>query len=280
MSKVVLVTGASSGIGKETAKLFLEKGYKVFATSRSKARLQDLQVLGGIPIALDVTQEDSILEAFKEIYQQTEGIDVLINNAGITQNGFLEELTTDQLRYQFEVNVFGLVRVTQMVLPKMREAKKGRIINVGSVGGTFTSAGASAYHASKYALESFNDGLRQEVKHFGIDVVLIRPGGVETEFIHNSQSLYPKPIENNPYLKMRENFQKMLHTILDAKNSSFPILKPAEVASAIFESANSKKAKTRINVGRTAKMMPYVRALMSDKAFDKMIMKQLGLLAS
>ncbi|HEX8575009.1 MAG TPA: SDR family NAD(P)-dependent oxidoreductase, partial [Flavobacterium sp.] len=192
-----------------------------------------------------------------------------------TQNGFLEELPIEQLKYQFNVNVFGLIHVTQMVLPIMRKNKKGLIINIGSVGGEFTSPGASAYHASKYALESLTDGLRQEVSHFGIDVVLIKPGGVETAFIDNSTALFPEPIPNSPYLKMRENFKKMLHSILDSKNSSFPILKPSEVTEAIYSSI--LKPRSRVRVGRTAKMMPIIKLLLSDKAFDKMIINQLGL---
>ncbi|MBC8109938.1 MAG: SDR family NAD(P)-dependent oxidoreductase [Verrucomicrobia bacterium] len=278
MNKVILITGASSGIGEAAAKLFLENGNKVFATARSLDRLQKVKALGGIPVVLDVTKEDSIQTAFKEIYGQTQNIDVLVNNAGFGQNGFLEELTMDQLRYQFEVNVFGLIRTTQMVLPQMRAAESGRIINIGSVGGSFTSAGASAYHATKYALESFNDGLRQEVSQFGIDVILIRPSGVETEFVNNSAHFYPEPIENSPYLQMRENYQRMLTFILNAKSSGFPILDPVEVAKVILEAAQSDTPQTRYPVGDTAVQMPQAKASMSDKDFDAMIMSQLGLL--
>lgn len=278
MEKVVLITGASSGIGKETAKVFLNNGYKVFASARSLERLQEVKALGCIPIELDVTKEDSIQSAFKEIYGKTDKIDVLVNNAGFGQNGFIEELSINQLRYQFEVNVFGLIRVTQMVLSKMRQAEKGTIINIGSVGGTFTTPGSSAYHATKYALESFTDGLRQEVSQFGIDVVLIRPGGVETDFVNSSAPFYPKPIENSPYLRMRDNFQKMLAFILDSKNSGFPILDPIDVAKVILEAAQSDSPLTRYPVGDTAVQMPQVKASMSDKEFDAMMMNQLGLL--
>jgi short-subunit dehydrogenase len=278
MKKVALITGASSGIGKETAKLFIENGYKVFATARSLERLHQTTALGCIPIVLDVTKEGSIQAAFKEIYSHTDTIDVLVNNAGFGQNGFLEELSINQLRYQFEVNVFGLIRVTQMVLPQMRQAKKGTIINIGSVGGTFTTPGSSAYHATKYALESFNDGLRQELSQFGIDVVLIRPGGVETEFVNSSNPFYPEPIQNSPYLRMRDNFKKMLALILDAKNSGFPILAPLEVATVVLEAAKSDSPQTRYPVGDTAIQMPQVKASMSDKEFDAMMINQLGLL--
>lgn len=277
MKKVVLVTGASSGIGKETAKLFAQNAYQVIATARTVEKMKDLEELGCLVFPMDVTKEESIQLAFQNIFKTVKKIDILINNAGYSQNGFVEELGPEQLRYQFEVNIFGLIRVSQMVLPKMREAQSGTIVNIGSVGGEFTTPGASAYHASKYALESFSDGMRQELAQFGIKVVLVKPGGVATEFINHSNALFPQPIAGNPYGSMRERFLKMLETVLDAGNSSFPILKPIEVAKAIFNGATNGQAQTRIRVGRTAKMMPIIKSLMSDKAFDRMIMKQLGL---
>lgn len=277
MKKVVMITGASSGIGKETARLFAQNAYQVIAVARKVEKMKDLEQLGCLIFPMDVTDEGSIQMAFQNIFKAVKKIDILINNAGFSQNGFVEELSAQQLRYQFEVNIFGLIRVSQMVLPKMREAKNGTIINIGSVGGDFTTAGASAYHASKYALESFSDGMRQEFAQFGVKVVLIKPGGVATDFITNANSFFPKPIAGNPYGSMRERFLKMLETVLDAGNSSFPILKPIEVAEAIFKSATNEQPQTRIRVGRTAKMMPIIKSLMSDKAFDRMIMKQLGL---
>lgn len=276
MKKVVLITGASSGIGKETAKLFAQNGFKVIAAARNLEKMKDLELLGCSAFSMDVTSEESIQSCFKKIYAEFNQIDILINNAGYSQNGFVEELTLSQLKYQFDVNVFGLVRVTQMVLPKMREKRSGHIINIGSVGGDFTTAGAGAYHSSKYAVESFSDALRQELNSFGIKVSLIKPGGVETAFVDNSQ--YPQPIAGNPYSKMRTNFLNMLSNILKSSNSSFPILKPIEVANAILATAKADNPKTRIRVGRTAKMMPIMKSIMSDKAFDKMIMNQLGLL--
>ena len=274
--KTVLITGASSGIGKETAKLFLEKGYKVIATARNIERMKELEKLGCSIFSMDVTNEQSVQDAFSQIHAENKKFDILINNAGYCQNGFVEELTLADLKHQFDVNVFGLIRVTQMVLPKMREYKNGHIINIGSVGGDFTSPGAGAYHASKYALESFSDALRQELSSFGIKVSLIKPGGVETAFVDNSK--YPDAIQGNPYGKMRENFKKMLATILKSSNSAFPILKPSEVATSILKAAQSTNPKSRIRVGRTAKMMPLMKRIMSDKGFDKMIIKQLNLL--
>lgn len=275
MNKVVLVTGASSGIGKETAIRFANAGFRVMAVSRNIAKMKDLENYGCIVFPMDVSREESIQSAFREIYATVDHIDILVNNAGFCQNGFVEELTYAQLKYQFDVNVFGLIRVTQMVLPGMRAAGSGHIINVGSVGGDFTSPGAGAYHASKYALESFTDAMRQELGGFGIHVSLVKPGGVETAFVDNAQ--YPEPIAGNPYGKMRENFEKMMSSILRSGDSTFPILKPAEVAEAILKEAQSTSPRTRIRVGRTARMMPIIKSVISDRAFDKMIINQLGL---
>lgn len=277
MKKTVLITGVSSGIGKAAAKQFLEKGFKVIGTARRKESLSDLAEQGVKTVSLDVTKEESIQSAFKEIFNAHPNIDILVNNAGYSQNGFLEELTVEQLRYQFEVNVFGLIRVTQMVLPAMRKAKQGRIINVGSVGGDFTTAGASAYHASKYAVESFTDGMRQELKRFNIEVSVIKPGGVATNFVENGIKAYPEPIQGNPYQQQRAKFNEMLESILDPDKSSFPLLEAEQVADVIFKAATVKKPKTRYRVGSTAKMMPIIKTLMSDKAFDNMILKQLKL---
>jgi short-subunit dehydrogenase len=276
MKKVVLITGASSGIGKETAGLFAQNGFKVLAVARNSDKMKDLELSGCSVFSMDVTNEESIQNSFRKIFTEFDQIDIVINNAGYSQNGFVEELTLPQLRRQFDVNVFGLIRITQMVLPKMREKRSGHIINIGSVGGDFTSAGAGAYHASKYAVESFSDALRQELNNFGIKVSLIKPGGVRTAFVDNSK--YPDAISGNPYNKMRNNFMNMLSNILKSGNSLFPILTPVEVANAILATAKSKNPKTRIRVGRTAKVMPVIKSLMSDKAFDKMIMNQLGLL--
>ncbi len=277
MKKTVLITGASSGIGKSAALRFLKKGYSVIGTARSLSRLTALKEQGVETIALDVTKEESIQDAFKKIYDKYDKIDILINNAGFTQNGFLEELSPESIRYQFEVNVFGLVRVTQMVIPKMRKFKQGKIINIGTVGGDYTGAGVSAYHASKYALESFTDAMRQELKRFGISVSIIKPGGVATDFIQNAEKFYPEPIEGNPYQKQRTQFHELMNSMKDPQNASFPLSPVAAVVDAIVKAVEAKNPKTRYKVGLTAKMIPILKTLMSDKAFDNMILKQMKL---
>lgn len=277
MNKTVLITGASQGIGKLAALKFRGQGYNVIAVSRSISKSQELKSKGIDLFDMDISNDESINSAFEKIYAKYPKIDILVNNAGFSQNGFVEELTLEQLRYQFAVNVFGLIKVTQMVLPSMRKAKTGKIINIGSVGGDFTSPGASAYHASKYAVESFSDGMRQELKFFGIDVVLIKPGGVSTDFTANARSNYPEAIEGNPYGTLRRKFNDMLDTILDPDKSSVSLLSPDKVVSVILTAATTEKPKPRYKVGALAKMIPLMKRLMSDKSFDNMLLKQLKL---
>lgn len=277
MKKTVLITGASQGIGKLAALKFKEQGFNVIAVSRSISNSQELKSKGIDLYDMDISDSESIEFVFGKIFSKYPQIDVLINNAGFSQNGFVEELTLEQLRYQFEVNVFGLIRVTQMVLPSMRKAGKGKIINIGSAGGDFTSPGASAYHASKYAVESFSDGLRQELKAFGIDVVLVKPGGVATDFTANSRSNYPNPISGNPYALQRKKYNDMLDTILDPQKSSVALLTPDKVVSVILEAVSTPKPKTRYRIGSIAKMIPLMKRFMSDRSFDDMLLKQLKL---
>lgn len=277
MNKTVLITGASQGIGKLTALKFKEQGFNVIAVSRSISKSQELKSKGIDLYEMDISDKESIESVFDKINSKYPQIDILINNAGFSQNGFIEELTLEQIRYQFEVNVFGLIKVTQMVLPSMRKAGKGKIINIGSAGGDFTSPGASAYHASKYAIESFTDGLRQELKTFGIDVVLIKPGGVATDFTANARANYPEAIKGNPYGVQRKKFNEMLDTILDPNKSSVSLLSPNKVAGVILEAAIAQKPRTRYKVGSLAKLIPLMKRFMSDRSFDNMLLKQLKL---
>ena len=273
-NKTVLITGAANGIGKATAIEFVKKGYNTYATDKDTSNMQELEKLGCKIKYIDVTIDSVMVEAVKEIEAETGGIDILINNAGFGQNGVVEELSMDKIRKQFEVNVFGLIRMTQLVLPKMRQRKSGRIINIGSVGGEFTAPGASAYHASKWALESFNDGLRAELRQFGIEVVLIKPGGVYTNFMNTANALYPKPMADGTYNAFREKFINQSNAIFDPSKKTYGILSAAEVASAIVTAAEAKKPKTRYKVGALAKITPMIHSVMSDRGFDKFLLKQ------
>jgi short-subunit dehydrogenase len=278
MKKVVLITGASSGIGAAAAiQLIKDTQFEVYVTARNVQSLQSLAQLGCKAIALDVTDEESMRSAIQKIESETDGVDILINNAGFAQNGILEEMPLAIIRKQFETNVFGLIRMCQLVLPKMRQKQNGRIINIGSAGGDFTTPGVSAYHASKYAIESFTDGLRAEVRQFGIQVSLIKPGGVRTNFMNVADSLYPAAIEGNPYQLFRARFAELTVKIFDPKNKSYGVLTPETVAQAIYKAATATFPKTRYRIGGVAKVMPVVRRLMSDKAWDNLMLKQIGL---
>lgn len=272
--KTVLITGAANGIGKATAIAFVEKGYITYATDKDTTNMKDLEKLGCRIRYIDVTIDSIMTSRIKGIEAETGGIDILVNNAGYGQNGVLEELSIDQIRKQFEVNVFGLIRMTQLVLPKMRERKSGRIINIGSVGGEFTTPGASAYHASKYALESFTDGMRGELRQFGIEVVLIKPGGVYTNFMNTANKLYPEPMADGTYNEMREKFIKQSNAMFDTEKRTYGILSAEKVASVILKSAEAKKPKTRYKIGALAKITPIIRSIRSDRGFDKFMLKQ------
>jgi NAD(P)-dependent dehydrogenase (short-subunit alcohol dehydrogenase family) len=269
VKKVVLITGAGSGIGRETAKFFVQQGYTVCATSRRLETVQD--IIGCEPWQLDVTNEPSIQQAVQGILAKHGGIDVLVNNAGYGLNGPIEELGLDALRHQFETNVFGLVRLTQLVLPTMRKAGGGRIINVGSVGGTFTAPGSGAYHASKWALESLNDALRYEVQGFGIDVVLIQPTGVYTAFDKNMKPT--KVADSSPYKFFVENHQKVSSAIFDP-NSRAGIIAPQQVARTIWHATQAKKPHTRYKVGLSAVVYSSLRRLVSDRFWDRLMALQ------
>ena len=178
-SRTVLITGCSTGIGHATAARLAAGGWTVYASARRPETLADLEARGCRVLALDVTSEESMQAAVAAVEG---GVGVLINNAGYSQSGALETLPMDSVRRQFETNVFGLLRLTQLVLPGMRAAGAGKIVNVSSMGGRLTFPGGGAYHATKYAVEAMSDALRMEVRHFGIDVICIEPGLIRTEF--------------------------------------------------------------------------------------------------
>ena len=178
-SRSVLITGCSTGIGRATALRLAASGWTVYATARQPATLDDLAAAGCRTLALDVTDEESMVAAVAAVEG---GVGVLINNAGYSQSGALETLSMDSVRRQFETNVFGLLRLTQLVLPGMRAAGAGKIVNLSSMGGRLVFPGGGAYHATKYAVEALSDALRMEVRRFGIDVICIEPGLIRTEF--------------------------------------------------------------------------------------------------
>lgn len=182
MNKIVLITGASAGMGKETAKFLAQKGYTVYGAARRAEKMKELESLGIHTMEMDVTNDESMITAVEKIIQKEGSIDILINNAGFGSHGALEDVPLNDARYQFEVNVFGAARLTQLILPNMRKNKSGKIINISSIGGKLAGPYGGWYYASKFALEGLSDSLRNEVKQFGIDVIIIEPGSVKSEW--------------------------------------------------------------------------------------------------
>jgi len=266
MSKTVLVTGASSGMGKETARKLLADGYTVYVAARRVDRMADLEALGATALAMDISRDEQIVAAVERITTENGGVDVLINNAGFGSYGAMEDTTLEDARYQFEVNLFGLARLTQLVLPHMREKKAGRIINISSMGGRIYTPLGSWYHATKHALEGWSDCLRIELAPFGIDVVIIEPGAIDTEWGGIMVDQMMERSGEGPY---SDQAKRMADA---AGGDGSPVTLIADV---IVKSAVAKKPKTRYVAGKYARQLLTLRKLVSDRTFDRIIKSQI-----
>lgn len=266
---VVLITGASSGIGKETARTLLEEGYTVYAAARRIEQMDDLQKLGGILLKMDVTKEEDLIAGIAQIKQAHGGVDILINNAGFGLYGAVEDIKIEEARYQMEVNLFSLARLTQLVLPYMREKRAGKIINLSSMGGRIYFPFGAWYHASKHALEGWSDCLRFELADFGIDVVIIEPGSIKTEFDGIMQDHLLKSAGNGPYNKLANSFAAAARGNPDRGSS------PKVIAEVILKAIQAKKPRTRYVAGTLAKPMMFLRKFFGDRVFDRVLRSQL-----
>jgi short-subunit dehydrogenase len=269
MKTIALVTGASAGIGKETAKLLLQHGYTVYGAARRLDKMEDLKSLGVKTIQMDVSEDNSMVQGIEEIIKAEGRIDVLINNAGFGSYGALEDVSMSDARYQIEVNVFGLARLTQLVLPYMRTQQSGKIVNVTSIGGKIANPLGGWYHASKFAVEALSDSLRMEVKPFGIDVIVIEPGGIKTEWSDIAESNLRKVSGNTAYKHLVDKVE-ILFRKFSPKASP-----PAIISTLILKAISVKNPKTRYHAGHMANVVLFMRKILSDKQFDKMIMSQL-----
>ena len=268
-SKAVLITGCSSGIGHATALRLARSGRTVYATARRPETLSELASAGARTLALDVTDEASMRAAVDAVCDAEGAVGVLINNAGYSQSGPVETVSMDAVRRQFETNVFGLVAITQMVLPGMRAQRFGKIVNVGSMGGRLTFPGGGFYHATKYALEALSDALRFEVKGFGIDVVLVEPGLILTEFGHAATASMSEVDGDagDPYGAFNASLGALMEGAYDGPMARLGG-SPDRVARAIERAISRRRAPTRVTVTPSAKLMIGTRKLLTDRAWD------------
>jgi len=275
ISKAVLITGCSSGIGRATAERLAKKGWNVYASARRVEAIADLERAGCKLLALDVTDEMSMHAAIKAVEDAEGAVGVLVNNAGYSQSGATEDVPIDVVRAQFETNVFGLLRMTQLVLPGMRDQGWGKIVNIGSMGGHLVFPGGGIYHASKYSVEALSDALRYEVKGFGIDVALIQPGLIRTNFgevaVGSIDSSVPA---NGPYAKFNA-------AVVEATKGAYekgPLAKfggpPEKVAAVVEKAITSRRPKPRYRVTASARMLMTQRSLMSDRVWDAFLRTQ------
>ncbi|MET8956039.1 oxidoreductase [Streptomyces sp. NPDC004393] len=273
-SKVALVTGASSGIGEAIARQLKEAGYTVYGAARRVDRMAALADFGVHVLPLDITDDASVQAAVERIIGAEGRIDVLVNNAGYGSYGALEDVPLDEARAQIEVNVFGLARLIQLVVPHMRARQRGTIINISSMGGKFTTPLGAWYHASKYAVEALSDALRMETRPFGIHVSVVEPGSIQTDWGTIAADKLRRTSGNGPYVKQAEAMAKTL------ENSSQPGARmtspPLVIARTVTKAATARRPKTRYRAGFGAKPLVFLSKILSDRTFDALIKRASG----
>ena len=274
-SKAVLITGCSSGIGRATALRLAQGGWTVYASARREESLVELAGSGCRTLPLDVTDEASMHSAVERVEQECGAVGVLVNNAGYSQSGAIETVPLDVARRQFETNVFGAMRLIQLVLPKMRAQHWGKIVNVGSMGGRLTFPGGGYYHATKHALEALSDALRFEVHGFGIDVILLEPGLITTEFgnaaaasmAHNTSA------GEDPYEKFNATVGAVTQGAYDGPMRRLGA-GPDKVARTIERALSRRRAPTRVAITPSAKITIAMRRMLPDRAWDAAMRQQ------
>lgn len=265
--KVILLTGASSGIGYDTAEALARQGHKVYAAARRVELMDPLAKSGVVPLKMDVTNEQSMQQAVQTILHNEHRIDVLINNAGYGFFGAVENVPMQDARNQLEVNIFGLARLCQLVLPVMREQHSGRIINISSVAGKTVMYYGGWYHVSKYAVEALSDALRMEVKPFGIDVVIIEPGAIKTAWGTIAARHLEDTSKGTPYAEtgsmMAQNMKNMYeqHRLSD----------PSVVRKAICRAVNARRPRTRYRIGYLSTSIVFFHRLLPTRWWDAMM---------
>lgn len=269
MKKVALVTGASSGIGEDAVLQLLKAGFTVYGAARRIERMKKIEKKGAKVIHLDVTDDDSMQACIGEIIDTEGRLDVLVNNAGYGSYGALEDVNLEEARRQFEVCVFGLGRLTQLALPHMRKQRSGKIVNISSIGGRIGEPHGSWYHAAKFAVEGMSDSLRMELKQFGIDVIIIEPGSIKTEWNGIARKNLLDVSGNTAYGNLASKHANMLAKY-EGRGSE-----PSIIGKTIVKSVTARRPKTRYCIGTGGPLMLFMRRVLSDRAFDSMMLSQM-----
>ncbi|KAB0285233.1 SDR family NAD(P)-dependent oxidoreductase [Vibrio fortis] len=267
-AKVIFITGASSGMGKDTAMDLIKKGNVVYCAARRVDEMGDLERAGGYVLQLDISKEEDITRCVNQIIAEQGCIDVLWNNAGYGLYGSVEETSLDDARYQFEVNVFGLARLTQLVTPYMREAKSGTIINTSSIGGKIYAPMGAWYHASKHAIEGFSDCLRLELEPKGINVVVLEPGAIKTEF---PEVMSKQVLGNSGHGPYQDLAKRVANLSLKESGKDGAGSPTSVISKVVQEILNNPKPKTRYAAGKFSTTTLLMRRFLSDRTFDRII---------
>ena len=270
VSKAVLITGCSSGIGWATAERLANVGWRVYATARKVEAIAPLEESGCRLLSLDVTDDDSMVSAVEEVERREGAVGALVNNAGYSQSGAVEAVPMEKVRRQFETNVFGLVRMCQLVLPGMRRQGYGRIVNVSSMGGKLTFPGGGYYHASKHAVEAISDALRFEVEGFGVKVSVLEPGLIQTGFADAAVGSIHGP-EDGPYA----GFEAAVAKATAENYERGPLLRlggrSETVAEKVEEAISARSPRSRYPVTPSAHLFLWLRHLLPDRAWDAVV---------
>jgi NAD(P)-dependent dehydrogenase (short-subunit alcohol dehydrogenase family) len=272
--KVAIVTGASSGIGEATARRLHAMGYTVYAAARRVDRMAPLAEAGIRTAGVDVTDDGSLVAFVDRVIAESGRIDVLVNNAGYGSYGAVEEVPLDEARRQFEVNVFGLARLSQLVLPHMRRQHAGRIINISSMGGKIYEPLGGWYHATKFAVEGLSDSMRLELAPLGVQVVVIEPGAIATEWSSIAGQHLLARSGHGAYADQANRMATFLTAEPEGQASP-----PSVIANAVARAATARRPRTRYAVGRGAKPILAARRILSDRAFDRLMLTTLNTLA-
>ena len=271
VSKAVLITGCSTGIGRATAKYLAARELTVYATARRIDSIQDLEEHGCRLLQLDVTDEDSMRSAVAAVEEQEGAVGALVNNAGYSLSGAIESVSMDEVRRQFETNVIGLIRMCQLVLPGMRRQRHGRIVNVSSMGGRLTFPGGGIYHATKHAVEGLSDVLRFEVRGFGIDVSIIEPGLIKTEFGKAAVGALDRATsDGGPYGEFNQAVASTTAGAYEGPASRMAA-PPESVARAIHKAIVRRRPKPRYVITAGARVMLGMHAVLPDRGWDALM---------